>query len=69
MLANTAVTFRYWDIFNSFFALGDVLTTSLLICDCPIKKNDDRRTLNIMEIPDITRKVVTDFLRSANRVV
>lgn len=50
---NRPITLRYWNFFNSFFAL-DVFITYLLICYCPIKKINDIRTANIMEISDIT---------------
>lgn len=39
----------------------------MVICDCPIKKVDDRRTENMIEINNW--KFVTYFLTSPNKVV
>ena len=50
---NRPVTLRYWNVFNSFSAL-DIFITYLLICYCSIKKINNIRTANIMEISDIT---------------
>ena len=50
---NRPITLRYWNVFNSFFAVY-VFITYLLNCYWPIKKINDIRTANIMEISDIT---------------
>ena len=50
---NRPVTLRYWNVFNSFSAL-DIFIIYLLICYCSIKKINNIRTANIMEISDIT---------------
>ena len=53
IVPNRLATLRYQNVFNGFFAL-DIFITYLLVCYCPIKKINDIRTANIVEISDTT---------------